>query len=98
MSVRKLDRKTRKILKTGWIIALLISAWALFSPWGAIRYYKLTNDLEHLDTRNLELQEINRKLSKEIAQLTDDPAYIENVAREQHGLLRSNEFVYKFTD
>ena len=98
MPARKIDRKTRKILRIGWMIVLLLSAWALFSPWGAIRYHKLSNDLEHLEATNLELRESNRELREEVVRLTSDPAYIESVAREQHGLLRTNEFVYVFSN
>jgi cell division protein FtsB len=96
MPARKIDRKTRKLLRAGWLAALLLSAWALFSPWGAIGYYQLSNDLEQLEAANLELWENNRQLKEEVDHLTSDPAYIENVAREQYGLLRSNEFVYVF--
>ena len=96
MAARKIDRKTRKLLRAGWLAALLLSAWALFSPWSAIRYYQLSNEVEQLETTNLELRKNNQHLREEIDRLTKDPAYIESIAREQHGLLRTNEFVYVF--
>lgn len=96
MPARNIDRKTRKLFRTGWLIALLLVAWAIFSPWGAIRYYRLSNNLKQLKTTNLELQEDNRELREEINLLSSDPAYIEKVAREKHNLLKSNEFVYVF--
>jgi cell division protein FtsB len=98
MLFRKLDRKIRKLVKLGWLVALLISAWALLSPWGAIRYYRISKDLKQIKAANLELRDNNRQLEEEINRLTNDPASIEKVARRDYGLLRTNEFVYEFSD
>ena len=96
MPARKIDHKTRKLLRTGWLVAFLLLAWTLFSPWGAIRYYHLSHNLEQLEAANLELRKNNRELRENVDGLTSDPVYIEKVAREQHNLLRTNEFVYVF--
>ncbi len=96
MPARKIDHRTRKLLRAGWLIALLLLAWALFSPWGAFRYYQLSNEVAQLEATTLALRENNRKLGEEVDRLTTDPAYIEKIAREQHGLLKPNEFVYIF--
>jgi cell division protein FtsL len=96
MAVGRIDQKTRRLLRAGWLTALLLAAVTLFSPWGAIRYYQLSNELTQLEAANLELQENNRQLREGIERLSNDPAYIEKIAREQHGLLRRNEFVYVF--
>lgn len=98
MAARKIDHKTRRLLRLGWITVLLLAAWALFSPWGAIRHYTLTNDLKKLAAANLELKKNNRELQEENSRLTSDPAYIESIARERHGLLKNNEFIYVFPD
>jgi cell division protein FtsB len=96
MPARTIDLKTMKISKTGWLIAILISTWTIFSPWGAIRYYRLSNDLDQLKAEYMRIQNNNRQLKEEIDNLTTNQAYIEKVAREQYGLLKSNEFLYKF--
>lgn len=96
MPTRKIDRKTRKQLRIGWLIAMLLLAVAIFSPWGAIRYYRLANEVEQLAATNQTLRASNKKLQEEVDLLTDNPAYIEKIAREQHGLLKTNEFVYVF--
>ena len=36
-------------LKTGWIIALILLILAVFSPWGAIKYYRLENNIEEIN-------------------------------------------------
>ncbi|MEN8134646.1 MAG: septum formation initiator family protein [Thermodesulfobacteriota bacterium] len=96
MPARHIDRKTRQLLRAGWLAALLLSAWALFSPWGAIRHSRLSNEVEQLEATNRDLREDNRKLREEVDHLTNDPAYIEKIVREQHGLLKTNEFIYLF--
>lgn len=96
MLTRKIDPKTRKKLRIGLTITILLAVWALFSPWGAIRHYQLSERLEQLETNKLNLQEINRELREEINNLNNNPAYIENVARKQYGLLKNNEFIYIF--
>lgn len=83
-------------LKTGWLIALILLLLAVFSPWGAINYYQLGNDIEEVNRDNQALQNENQKLRAEIEKLTTDPAYIEKIAREEHGLIRNNEIIYQF--
>ncbi len=83
-------------LKTGWVIALIILILAVFSPWGAIKYYRLENDIEKINSDNLKLRAENMKLREEIEKLTTSPAYIEKIAREEHGLIRNNEVIYQF--
>lgn len=92
----KINRKTRKLLRVGWLIAFLLLAGAIFSPWGAIRYYRLAHEVEQLETTNQTLRTSNQKLQEEINRLTNNPAHIEKIARENHGLLKTNEFVYVF--
>jgi cell division protein FtsB len=84
------------LLKAGWLAALLFLAGAVFSPWGVIRYYQLSSALKQLETANSDLRANNTTLREEIDHLTSDPAYIEDIARKQHGLLRNNELVYVF--
>lgn len=98
MLSRATDRKTRKLLKAGWLAALLLTAWLLFSPWGAIRYHRVSKNLRQIAAENMELRDKNRQLKDEINLLSNDPAYIEKIARKEHGLLRNNEFVYDFSD
>lgn len=85
-----------RYLRTGWLIALILLILAVFSPWGAIKYYQLGNDIEEVNWDNQILQNENQKLRAEIEKLTTDPAYIEKIAREEHGLIRNNEIIYQF--
>jgi len=80
------------------MVAILILLWALFSPWGAIRSYQLSKDLTQLEASKLELQDNNRQLKEEIDLLSNDPDYIEDIARKRHNLLKSNEIIYVFSN
>ena len=89
------DRK-RLFLLTA-LCALLLFVWVLFSPFGgAMRYHRLHGELADLRAQNRELQRRNKQLRQEIDLITGDPAYLENLARQEYGLLRENEIIYRF--
>lgn len=95
--MKRHPRKQRTgYLKTWWFIALILVILAFFSPWGAVNYYKLEKDIEEINRDNQKLRAENRKLREEIEKLITDPAYIETIARKEHGLIRNNETIYKF--
>ena len=90
------ESEKRKLLKLGWLVVIVLAAWTIFSPWGAWKYYRQGKDLEQVREANRQLQQDNQELQKKIDLLTSDPAYIEKIAREKHGLLRNNELIYSF--
>ena len=93
MSIRE-KRKLRNVI----IVALLfITGWFLFSPWGFIKYYRISSELERVRKANLELEENNKELVEEVEKLTSDPAYIEEVARKKFGLVKKNELIFDFS-
>ncbi len=87
--------QNRKILLIAGIIALIILLWLTFSPWGAISYFRLERELGEAKNRNRELTESNRAMTSEIDRIKNDSTYLEKVARDQYGLLRKNEVVFK---
>jgi cell division protein FtsB len=90
------ESEKKKLLKLGWPVVIVLAIWTIFSPWGAWKYYRQGKDLERVREANRQLQQDNQGLQREIDLLTRDPAYIEKIAREKHGLLRNNEVVYSF--
>lgn len=84
-----------KILLAGGLTALLAILWLIFSPWGAISYFRLERELAEARDRNLELTATNARMEQEIARLKTDSLYLEKVARDQYGLLRKNEVVFQ---
>lgn len=70
----------------------------LFSPFGIKRAMETRRQLQTVKDENGRLLEQNEALKKEITRLERDPAYLEKVAREQHGLLKKGETVFEFKD
>lgn len=76
------------------VSALLIFAWVFLPPLS--RYRDLKQEEERL---TLELSQIEKKittLEEERDLLQDDLSYIEKVIREELGLVKPGEIVYKF--
>jgi cell division protein FtsB len=76
------------------VSALLIFAWIFLPPLS--RYRDLKQEEERL---SVELKQIEKKIAKlqeERDLLQDDLVYIEKVIREELGLVKPGEIVYKF--
>jgi cell division protein FtsB len=52
--------------------------------------------LQAILAQNEQLREANTALRQEIDKLRNDPAYLEEVARRQFGLIKKNEVIYEF--
>jgi cell division protein FtsB len=75
---------------------LLVSGWILFSPNGVINYRTVQKKLEAVQDENLKLSAENKLLKIEIEKLKSDPAYLEEVARKDFGLVKKNEMIFDF--
>ena len=87
--------------KQFWTICLVIlamlSLWLLFAPNGVIRYYRLQNEIAVVKAETASLDEKSQALATEVRRLQKDPAYLEDVAREEYGLIRQNEMIFDFS-
>ena len=71
--------------------------WFLFAPGrGYVEYRKLQREIDSLTQENSRLEAKNTELVEDIKRLKSDEAYIEDVARKKHGLLKKDEMVYEF--
>ena len=86
----------RRIILITILTFTLATAWILFSPHGALRYYSLTKKIKAANDENQELREENIQLRQEIEKLTNDSDYLEEVARKELGLVKKNEIVFSF--
>ena len=73
---------------------LFVIAWG---DRGAVDLYELRLRKARLDTSNLELRKKNRTLYRSIQRLKDDVEFIENIARNELGMVAKDEVVYQFT-
>lgn len=67
----------------------------LFGEHGFLAMRRQLQEKRQLEQEVQQIQEQNRALSDSIRRLKTDPAYIERLAREQHGLARPGEHVFK---
>jgi len=101
MAIRKKQEEPgqnkKVLLGLGLIVALLLLLWLLFAPGrGYFHYRKLQKEIATLTQENSQLETKNIELSEDIKRLRSDDAYLEEVARKKHGLLKKNETVFEF--
>ncbi len=79
----------------GLIICLLL--WLLFAPGKGLLYlHKRNKHLLELQEEKQRLVQQNSDIERDIERLKSDDAYLEQVAREEHGMLKDNEIVFDF--
>lgn len=88
-------------MKTGKILLLfliLMGSVILFGSRGVLDNYRLNQKLLDIQKSNGELVVKNDALKKEILLLRSDMRYIEKVARDELGMVRRNDRVYRHVD
>ena len=80
------------------LMGAAVLLWLLFAPGrGLFSLLRQRSALNELQQQTEKLQRENTELAKEIERLENDPAYLEEVARRDYGLLKKNEHVYDFS-
>lgn len=77
-----------------FLMALLIT----FGNRGLVDNYLMGKRLGQLSAGNNQLAEQNRELEKKIILLRSDPAYIESIARNELGMVRKGDVVYRVSE
>ncbi len=90
------SRELRLLVLVGFLSVSVAAAWLIFSPDGIPTYINMKKQLLELKTENQRLQEENRLLRTKIDTITTDPAYLEEVARQDFHLLKKDEIVFEF--
>ena len=92
------DNSNGHILSLALILgAIALLGWLLIGPGNAFRYYETKEQLEKVRAENERLKNENSSLQEEVAKLTNDPHYMEEIAREKHGFLKKNEMVFELS-
>lgn len=68
----------------------------IFGDNGLVDYQQLKNEKDRLIEKNEALSRENLSLYREIDRLKNDLKYIENVARQELGMIGKNEVIIKF--
>lgn len=80
------------------VLLVAALAWIILAPRsGILAYLQQRSELRELREKTVFLEQSNEKLKEEVNRLRDDPAYLEEVARREHGLLKKNEYIYDFS-
>ena len=96
--LKKFTSREKKLLSyTGLFFALIVFLWIVFAPdSGILDMFQSRQKLEKLQAENKKLEQDNKALREEIDRLQNDPAYIEEMARKEYGMLKENEVLYIF--
>lgn len=77
-------------------LLVTLSLFTIFGDRGAIHLWRLQEEKKRLDERNFLLQKENETLRDRVQRLRHDDLYLEQVAREELGLVRPGEVIYRF--
>jgi len=80
-----------------FVIAALFSLllFIMFGENGVADLHMLKMERDNLLKRNAELSQENLSLYREIERLKNDPKYVENVARQELGVIGKDEVIFK---
>ncbi len=84
------------LISTVFIVIVLLAAALLVPKW--IGRSSLIKQEKELKETVASLEEENLKLKQEKDGLENDPVYLEKIARDELGLRRADEIIYKFED
>ena len=87
----------RQKILLGFVIAVLFSLllFIMFGANGVVDLHVLKVKRDNLLKRNAVLSQENLSLYREIERLRNDPKYVENVARQELGLIGKDEVIFK---
>lgn len=77
-------------------LLITLSLFTTFGERGVLHLSRLWGEKRKLDERNFLLQKENEILRERIYRLRHDSLYLEKIAREELGLVRPGEIVYRF--
>jgi len=80
------------------VAAIAALIWLAADPRGLRHTRTLQADLEQIEATNTRLEQKNAQLRRELELLADDPAALERAAREELGLVRPGEVVFRLEE
>jgi len=86
-------------LRVVYIISSLLVALVLFTAFGergVFHLWRLWGEKKQLEDKNFLLQKENESLRERAYRIRHDDLYLEKIAREELGLVRPGEMVYRF--
>jgi len=96
-TVKKRPVSIKKVIGRGLLlgVVLFVVYIFLFGDYGAYRMWKQKREIAQLQ-RTIESLRLRREeLKREISLLENDPEYTEKLAREEYGMVKRGEILYK---
>jgi len=84
----------RKVINTIVIVAVISLMVAIFVP-GALKISKFKKEIQKQEQIKKKLIKKNKVLRQEEKLLEENPEYLEEVAREELGLIKKEEVIYR---
>lgn len=96
--VRLKQESLQRALPLGLLgLALVAVPVLVWSPSGLPRLERLKSERDQMRDKAARLSEEIRELQAEVARVKSDPSHVEQVARDELGLVRQTEVVFQFT-
>jgi len=90
---------TKRLLIAGIVLVGIIALWRfVVGEMGVVKYYRMSAHARDLRGEIERMKKDNTRLSKEVAALKSDTAFLERMARDKIGLARPGEVVYYYGD
>jgi cell division protein FtsB len=103
--------KASSIKKTVWIAAeamrvgrylvliiLIVGFFIVFGNRGLLDNQRLKEKLSELRAENSRFEAVNHSLKREVVLMREDLRYIESVARNELGMVKRGDSIYRFMD
>ena len=90
-----MTRKKRILIFITVLFLVSLFFFIIFSEHGLVDLYSLKKEQDALVKKNEQLAGENLSLSIEIDRLENDPKFIENVARQELGMIAEDELILK---
>jgi len=88
-------KNTRQILGLA-LFALLVHD--VFGPHGFIAMRRTQNEIDRIREQITRMNDENKSLTEQVTSLKSDPRSIERIAREEMGLARPGEMIFKIPE
>jgi len=80
------------------LIILFVGFFIIFGNRGLLDNQRLKEKLSELRAENARIEAVNNGLKREVVLMREDLRYIESVARNELGLVKRGDFIYRFVD
>ena len=103
MAMKQKPRKSlspiqqKRLLRISFGIFILVLLWLVFAPGRGIFYLQQQKKyLASLEAEQEILVQQNKEMKQNVERLQSDKEYLEQLARDEHGMLKDNEIVFDF--